>query len=86
MFRAEVGAQVRAIEAAIAQRDWAGVRAAAHYLKSSAGVVRDLRLYEHCGTLESAAEQASAPRVARAWSGCRAALAPWRDGPVPPAE
>lgn len=80
MFRAEVGAQVRHIEIAIARRDWATVRTAVHYLKSSAGVVRDLRLYETCSTVEYAAEQGNAPRVTRAWAECVAALAKWRGG------
>ena len=76
-FRAEAGAQGEAVARALEREDWPGVAAAAHYLKSSAAVVRDDRLYRACGRLQAAAEAGGGPEAAAAWQECRAALAGW---------
>ena len=76
-FRAEVGGNTAEVRAALARRDWPALHARAHYLKSSAGVVGDNRLYAACIYVEDAAEAGDATAAEAAWAACEAALAPW---------
>ena len=51
-----LGNQRAALAAAIARAEWRAVKLHAHYLKSSASVVQDDRLYHACTALEDAAD------------------------------
>ncbi|HUR60539.1 MAG TPA: ATP-binding protein [Opitutaceae bacterium] len=80
-FRGEAAtAQAAAIGAAIARAEWRAVKLHAHYLKSSASVVQDDRLYHACTALEDAADAADAAAVRTAWAACQSALQPWLPG------
>jgi signal transduction histidine kinase/DNA-binding NarL/FixJ family response regulator len=68
LFRAEAARQTETIAGAVAAAEWNVVRARAHYLKNSAAVVRDLRLYAACERLEEAAEAANPEAVRAAWA------------------
>ena len=71
------------VHTALLRRDWAGLSAHAHYLKSSAAVVGDDGLFRHCTAIEDAAKQYDQAAAEAAWSGCAAALEAW--APVPTA-
>ena len=76
-FRASVPDDVARLRAAWQARNWPSLRFHAHYLRSSAGAIGDLRLYDLCGGLEHAAEAHDAGAAQSAWADCEAALAPW---------
>ena len=76
-FRAEVAGNAADVRDALARRDWPALHQRAHYLKSSAGVIGDERLYETCSALEDAAEAGDATLADAAWKKCETALAPW---------
>ena len=76
-FRASVPDDVARLRAAWQARNWPSLRFHAHYLRSSAGAIGDLRLYALCGGLEHAAEAHDAGAAQSAWADCEAALAPW---------
>lgn len=76
-FRAEASAQAAAVAQSLARADWPEVAAKAHYLKSSAAVVRDDRLFAACGRMQEAAESGDADAAGAAWSECRLALQRW---------
>jgi signal transduction histidine kinase/CheY-like chemotaxis protein len=76
-FRTQVPDDVARLRAAWQARDWPSLRFHAHYLRSSAGAIGDLRLYDLCGGLEQAAKAHDAGAAQSAWADCEAALAPW---------
>ncbi len=76
-FRAQAPDDVARLRTAWQERDWTSLRARAHHLRSSAGVVGDERLYAACGALEDAAESRNASAAVTAWATCESALAPW---------
>lgn len=78
-FRGEAAAQAAAVAQALARDDWPEVAAKAHFLKSSAAVVRDDDLYQACGLLQEAAEAADPAAAGVAWADCRVALARWTE-------
>lgn len=85
-FRGEAAsAQAAAIAGAIARSEWRGVKLHVHYLKSSAGVVRDDRLYRTCTVLEDAADGGDAVAIREAWAACAEALRPWMGRKAPEA-
>ena len=77
LFRAEAFAQHRATSEALTHRDWTALKSRAHYLKNSAAVVHDERLYAACGALEDAADAQNLSAAKIAWATCADALAPW---------
>jgi HPt (histidine-containing phosphotransfer) domain-containing protein len=76
-FRHEAPGQGAALGLARDRLDWAALQAGAHYLKNSAAVVRDDRLFEACARVEKAALDKSAGALAAAWPAWDAALKPW---------
>lgn len=77
VFRTEAAAQRDAITATLDRQNWPALKTCAHYLKNSAAVVRDNRLYTACGALEDAADTRDPSAAITAWATCEAALAPW---------
>lgn len=73
-FDRELPDRRAALAAAVPARDWAAVRAGAHYLRNSALVIQDDALYAACTALEEAAETADATAVAARWRECAAIL------------
>lgn len=76
-FRQEAPGQIAALGTARDRLDWDALQAGAHYLKNSAAVVRDDRLFEACARVEKAALEKNTGALASAWSACGAALEPW---------
>lgn len=83
-FRADVKRQEAELVAAFNTGDFARLRAAVHYTKNSAAVVRDDRLFTACHRLEIAAERAASDAVAAAWPSCHRALLEWSAPLLPP--
>ena len=77
LFRKEAPAQMSAVADALERRDWPRLVARVHYLKNSAGVVGDERLYVACGEVEDAAEIQGEARAVAAWQRCTEELTRW---------
>lgn len=82
-FRTEAAAQSSALDAAISAGDLAATGAAAHYLKNSAAIVRDDRLFAACQSIEAAVAAADRTLLAAGWVQCQAALVTWLGSPFP---
>lgn len=83
-FRNESAEQGLRVRTALLRRDWAGLLANAHYLKSSAAVVGDDRLFAHCAAIEDAAGRQDQAAAEAAWCGCATALGFWAPAPTAP--
>jgi signal transduction histidine kinase/DNA-binding response OmpR family regulator len=69
-FARELPARKAALAAAVQAADWAQVRAAAHYLRNSALVIRAEALYAACTGLEEAAAAGRAADAISWWRRC----------------
>jgi len=76
-FIHELPARRAEFEAAFAGGDWPRLYALAHYLKSSAFVVRDDGLFDACTGLEHAAVAADREALPRWWARCATQLDRW---------
>jgi HPt (histidine-containing phosphotransfer) domain-containing protein len=76
-FRGEAATQAGNVARALRQRNWEELKRHAHYLKGSASVVRDNRLFAACNSVEAAADARDTLAAERAWVTCAAALQRW---------
>ena len=81
-FRNESVEQGLKVSTALQRRDWAALSASAHYLKCSASVVGDDRIFVHCEAIEDAAGRQDEAAADAAWRDCATALAIWTPGPT----
>lgn len=76
-FRTEAPVLGAALAAAVAEGDWAQVRAKAHYLKNSADVLGLKTLADRCLELERAANESQPSAIVACAETCRAELQAW---------